>query len=99
MTKTTQIDKPSRFELNPIIVKELRSRMRGSRAFATLTGILLILAVFSFALYTLIVRTAQYSSIPLSPQVGQALVLWSGADGAGSDQRPGAIHHRHCHQR
>jgi len=26
------------WETNPIIVKELRSRMRGGRAFATLTG-------------------------------------------------------------
>jgi ABC-2 type transport system permease protein len=59
--------------VNPIIVKELRSRMRGARAFATLTGVLLVLGVVSYALYRIVLSTMRYSSAPLSPQVGQAL--------------------------
>jgi ABC-2 type transport system permease protein len=59
--------------VNPIIVKELRSRMRGVRAFATLTGVLLVLGVVSYALYRIVLSTMRYSSAPLSPQVGQAL--------------------------
>lgn len=62
-----------RWEFNPVIVKELRSRMRGARAFGTLTGILLLLGVFSFALYRMVLVTARFSSTPLSPQVGQML--------------------------
>ncbi len=63
------------FEINPIIVKELRSRMRGSRAFLTLTTILLILGGFSYALYHLVVNSPSYSTMPLSPQVGQILFI------------------------
>lgn len=73
MSGHSQPVKTARFELNPIIVKELRSRMRGSRAFLTLTLALLILAGFSYALYTVILRASQYSNAPLSPLVGQAL--------------------------
>jgi hypothetical protein len=39
------------WETNPIIVKELRSRMRGGRAFATLTGALILLAACGYAIY------------------------------------------------
>lgn len=58
---------------NPIIVKELRSRMRGARAFATLTGVLLLLGAVSYALYRIVLSTMRYSGAPLSPQIGQAL--------------------------
>jgi len=58
---------------NPIIVKEVRSRMRGVRAFATLTGILILLGGISYALYQLVLVNMRYSSAPLSPQIGQAL--------------------------
>jgi ABC-2 type transport system permease protein len=58
---------------NPILVKELRSRMRGGRAFATLTGVLLLLAIFSFILYRVSLVAMQYSGTPLSPQVGQIM--------------------------
>lgn len=58
---------------NPIIVKELRSRMRGGRAFATLTGMLLLLGGVSYALYQMVVINSRYTSMPLSPQVGQTL--------------------------
>jgi ABC-2 type transport system permease protein len=59
--------------VNPIIVKELRSRMRGARAFATLTGVLLLLGAVSYALYRIVLSTMRYSGAPLSPQIGQAL--------------------------
>ncbi len=60
-------------EWNPIIVKELRSRMRGGRAFLTLTAALIFLIVWGFALYRLTIRVSQYNPTPLSPQVGQVL--------------------------
>jgi ABC-2 type transport system permease protein len=59
--------------INPIIVKELRSRMRGARAFAVLTGTLLLLATVSYALYRIVLAATRYSSSPLSPQIGQSL--------------------------
>lgn len=61
------------FGINPIIVKELRSRMRGVRAFATLTGILLMLSVVSFLLFRMVLAGAQYSNTPISPMIGQTL--------------------------
>lgn len=60
---------------NPIIVKELRSRMRGARAFITLTGALLFMALVSFALYKLVILTSTWNYTPLSPQVGQTLFM------------------------
>jgi ABC-2 type transport system permease protein len=62
-------------EANPIVVKELRSRMRGWRAFAVLTSILLLLGGASYSLYRIVLSTSRYSSTPLSPQIGQALFL------------------------
>jgi len=59
--------------INPIIVKELRSRMRGARAFAILTGMLLLLGVVSYALYCLVLAASRYTHSPLSPQIGQTL--------------------------
>lgn len=61
------------FEANPIIVKELRSRMRGMRAFATLTFSLLLLGSILFALYQIAISAVQNTSTPISPQIGQIL--------------------------
>ncbi len=58
--------------VNPIIVKELRSRMRGPRAFITLTVILLLMGALMYGFYQIILATTRYSSI-LSPQIGQAM--------------------------
>jgi ABC-2 type transport system permease protein len=63
----------SRLAVNPIIVKELRSRMRGARAFIILTGVLLLLGAVSYALYRIVLATSRYTTSPLSPQVGQTL--------------------------
>jgi ABC-type transport system involved in multi-copper enzyme maturation permease subunit len=60
-------------EINPIIVKELRSRMRGARAFVVLTVTLLLLGAISFAVYRIMLATSRYTSAPVSPQIGQAL--------------------------
>ena len=62
-----------RLGVNPIIVKELRSRMRGARAFIILTGVLLLLGAVSYALYRIVLATSRYTTSPLSPQVGQVL--------------------------
>jgi len=60
-------------EINPIVIKELRSRMRGVRAFVILSLVLILLGVFSFGLYRIVTTAESYSSAPLSPQVGQVL--------------------------
>ncbi|MEW5958132.1 MAG: ABC transporter permease subunit [Chloroflexota bacterium] len=66
--------KAFKFYLNPIVVKEFRSRMRGWRAFVTLTIYLLFLALFSYGIYKIIVWTAPYTGgMPLSPFIGRAL--------------------------
>ena len=59
--------------VNPIIVKELRSRMRGARAFITLTSVLLMMSIISFGLYKLVIISSAWSYTPLSPQIGQTL--------------------------
>ena len=66
--------KPSR-AANPIVVKELRSRMRGGRAFAVLTGVLLLLGAVSYLLYRMAIVAAGYGGFPLSPQIGQVLFI------------------------
>jgi ABC-2 type transport system permease protein len=49
--------------------------MRGWRAFAVLTSVLLLLGGASYGLYRIVLTTSRYSSTPLSPQIGQALFL------------------------
>ena len=61
------------FDVNPIIVKELRSRTRGTRAFAILTGMLVLLGLTSYGLYRIVALTSGYSGVPLSPQIGQTI--------------------------
>ncbi|HEX9617726.1 MAG TPA: ABC transporter permease [Anaerolineales bacterium] len=61
---------------NPIIVKELRARMREARAFVILTSVLLALGVVSYLIYRMaMVMAGGYSPTPLSPQIGQMLFL------------------------
>lgn len=59
-------------QINPILVKEIRSRMRGPRAFLTITAILLSMAGLMYAVLQLILAAARYTNI-LSPQVGQTM--------------------------
>ncbi len=64
-----------RLDVNPVAVKELRSRMRGIRAFAVLTSTLLLLAGVSYVLYRIVFTMTRYSNMPVSPQVGQTLFV------------------------
>jgi ABC-2 type transport system permease protein len=59
---------------NPIIVKELRSRMRGPRAFLVLTGMLLFLGGATYGLYWIVLSGYSYSPM-LSPNIGQTLFI------------------------
>jgi ABC-type transport system involved in multi-copper enzyme maturation permease subunit len=61
--------------VNPIVVKELRSRMRGARAFAILTVVLLLLAGVSYGFYRIALAAMAYSSTPISPQIGRVLLV------------------------
>jgi ABC-2 type transport system permease protein len=61
--------------INPILVKELRSRMRDARAFVTLTLVLLLLGGISYLLYRIMIAATAYSSMPVSPQIGQSLFI------------------------
>lgn len=61
------------FAINPIIVKEIRSRMRGPRAFITLTLILFLLGATMFGVLQLILVNSSMGGNILSPQIGQAL--------------------------
>jgi ABC-2 type transport system permease protein len=62
--------------VNPIIVKELRARMREARAFIILTSTLLLLGAMSYLIYRMaLVMAGGYAATPLSPQIGQMLFL------------------------
>lgn len=61
--------------VNPIIVKELRSRMRGPRAFITLTITLLLTGAVMYGMLQLVTAMSRnYGSTILSSQVGQVLL-------------------------
>lgn len=63
-------------KINPIIVKELRSRMRGTRPFITITIMLLVLAGITFGVYRVVITSFNsYSGSPISPQLGQMLFV------------------------
>lgn len=59
--------------LNPIVIKELRSRMRGPRAFLVLTGFLLLLTAVTFLLYRVVLEAVRFGPGPLSATVGQSM--------------------------
>ncbi|MDY7040738.1 MAG: ABC transporter permease subunit [Chloroflexota bacterium] len=65
------------YQPNPVIVKELRSRMRGWRAFAILTGFLLVSAAACYGLYRVMMTTMSYdyggSYGSPSAMIGQAM--------------------------
>ena len=66
--------KKNTFEANPIIIKELRSRMRGPRPFITLTVMLILLSGLTYGVYRVAVTYFDYyTGAPLSPQIGQML--------------------------
>lgn len=63
----------SRLEINPIVVKELRSRMRGGRAFLTLTILLLVTGGTMIGMIGLMTNVSNMRSTVLSFQVGGIL--------------------------
>jgi ABC-2 type transport system permease protein len=62
-----------RLQLNPIIVREVRTRMRGARPYLILTGFLLLLAGAGVGIYQLMLQQARFGGTLMSAQVGQAL--------------------------
>lgn len=60
-------------QLNPIIVREVRTRMRGVRPYLILTGFLVLLALAGLGIFQLMVQQARFGGMLLSAQVGQAL--------------------------
>jgi ABC-2 type transport system permease protein len=63
----------TRPRLNPIIVREVRTRMRGGRPYLILTAFLLLLAATGFGIFQLLLQQARFGGTLLSAQVGQAL--------------------------
>jgi ABC-type transport system involved in multi-copper enzyme maturation permease subunit len=59
--------------LNPIIVKELRTRMRGVRPYAILTVFLVLLALAGTGIYQVMLQQSRFGGTLLSAQVGQSL--------------------------
>ncbi|NOZ28845.1 MAG: ABC transporter permease [Chloroflexi bacterium] len=62
---------------NPVIIKELRARMRGARAFVILTGFLLLLGLFLYGLYQALVSGQRYwgGGAPLGAMIGRSLFI------------------------
>jgi ABC-type transport system involved in multi-copper enzyme maturation permease subunit len=61
-------------EINPILVKELRSRMRGSRAFVLMTFYLLVLGAVTLLLYAALSSSAG-TDINAGRQIGKSLFI------------------------
>lgn len=63
-----------RWQANPVLLKELRSRMRGARAFVILTITLLVLTALCALVYaTIAAQTYYYSPASVGSQVGRGL--------------------------
>lgn len=75
--ENTPQEKPRRRladKLNPVLIKELRGRMRGARAFTVLTVHLLLLSCFTLSIYyTYYESITEYGSGMESPLIGKVL--------------------------
>ncbi|NJM05700.1 ABC transporter permease subunit [Candidatus Gracilibacteria bacterium] len=60
-------------QLNPIIVREVRTRMRGVRPYAILTVFLLLLSAVAYMFYQLMMQQARMGMTLMSAHVGQGL--------------------------
>src|SRR5215813_12422407 len=60
---------------NPVVLKELRGRMRGTRAFVVLTVYLTLMSGFATLLYVLYSTTLSFSGYPSSGQIGRVLFI------------------------
>jgi ABC-2 type transport system permease protein len=74
-TTPTNVAASSKLNLlnNPVAVKELRSRMRGRRAFVVLTVYLLLMSLFIFFVYLTYLAASRNSFGPSSRQAGKAV--------------------------
>ncbi len=60
--------------LNPVLVKEMRGRMRGPRAYLFLTGTLVLFGVVTYGLYRLVLFTvASSGAMSAGSQIGQSI--------------------------
>ncbi len=66
----TRIRRP---QMNPIIVREARTRMRGARPYVVLTVFLALLALAGVGIFQLMAQQARFGGVLLSAQVGQGL--------------------------
>ncbi|MGQ9926015.1 MAG: ABC transporter permease [Chloroflexaceae bacterium] len=60
-------------QINPIIVREARTHMRGARPYVVLTVFLALLALAGVGIFQLMVQQARSGGVLLSAQVGQGL--------------------------
>lgn len=60
---------------NPIVLKELRGRMRGARAFAVMTVYLLLMSGFTTLLYIIASSTRDISGFSTGGQIGRTLFV------------------------
>lgn len=72
--RTLRLKRPSP---NPILIKELRSRMRGPRAFLILTGFLVLLSGVAVLFYKMVEQATQFSGgpTPVSVTIGVTMFL------------------------
>ncbi|MBV9790028.1 MAG: ABC transporter permease subunit, partial [Chloroflexi bacterium] len=60
---------------NPVLVKELRGRMRGARAFIILTVFLLILAVPTLLIYLSVAESVRFDPFSAGQTIGKSLFI------------------------
>jgi ABC-2 type transport system permease protein len=60
---------------NPVLVKELRGRMRGGRAFIILTVFLLVLAIPTILIYLSVAETVRFDPFSAGQQIGKSLFI------------------------
>ena len=70
-----QISARLRTRANPVMIKELRSRMRGPRAFAVLAGFLFLLGAFAYSLYALLAANQGFSNGMPGAVIGRSLFI------------------------
>jgi ABC-type transport system involved in multi-copper enzyme maturation permease subunit len=63
------------FQPNPIIVRELRTRMRGMRPYVILTLSLIVLILAGLGIYQFMLQQTRFGMTVLSAQVGQAMFV------------------------
>ncbi|NJN19526.1 MAG: ABC transporter permease subunit [Oscillochloris sp.] len=68
-----QLPRRLSFQINPIIIREVRTRMRGARPYVILTAFLMLLMLAGLGIYQLMLQQARFGAVLLSAQVGQAL--------------------------